>query len=132
MPIKIKQIKMGNENYIKSSKFVKFESPCPVCKNNDNIYWVHTIDEDHQTINNRGDIKCNNIDCYYNSHPLFIMNWAFNCGQHIEKYGSDYIKPGKTRAINAIHMLANNSDLNFTQNEEDYICERILKWKETN
>ena len=120
---------MGNQYQL--SNYVKFESPCPVCKNNDNIYWVHTKDDCHEQINSRGDIKCNNENCIRHTSPLFIMNWAFNCGQHLEQYGSDYIKPGKTRAINAIHMLANNSDLIFTKEEEDYICDRILKWTES-
>ncbi len=109
--------------------YTKFESPCPVCKNNNNIYWVHSSDNSHQTISNQGDIKCNNTNCFYFNKPLFIMNWAFNCGEHKKQYGEDFIKPGKTRAINAIHMLANNSDLNFTQEEEDYITEKILRYK---
>lgn len=126
---------MGNNEFNNNPDFknyVKFESPCPVCKNNESIYWVHSQDIFHEQINNKGDIICDNKNCYYHSHPLFIMNWAFNCGQHLEKYGSDYIKPGKTRAINAIHMLANNADLNFTKEEEDYICDRILRWKDEN
>ena len=62
---------MCSENYYRIVNFVKFERPCFFCKNNDNIYWVYTSDEDYQKINNRGDIKCNNINCYYNSHLLF-------------------------------------------------------------
>lgn len=117
---------MGNSDDL--SRYVKFESPCPVCKNNNTIYWVHASDKCHEQINSKGDIKCNNENCKYHSSPLFIMSWAFNCGQHYEQFGTDYINPGKTRAINAIHMLANNADLNFSREEEDYICERILKW----
>lgn len=119
---------MGAETILRNH-YVKFESPCPSCKNNSNIRWVHSSDNCHEGINNQGDIKCTDINCYYNKHPLFIMSWAFNCGQHMERFGSDYIKPGKTRAINAIHMLANNTDLNFTKEEEDFICEKILRWK---
>ena len=119
---------MGNLDF---SKYVRFESPCPVCRNNDNIYWVHTKDDSHEQINCRGDIKCNDENCDRHERPLFIMEWAFNCGNHTDrnKFSSDYVKPGKTRAINAIHMLANNSDLNFTKEEEDYIVDRILKYK---
>ena len=120
---------MGSSQTIQNYKFVKFETPCPVCKNNNNIYWVHTNDNCHEQINAHGDIRCNDINCYYHKKPLFVMNWAFNCGEHREKYGSDFIKPGKTRAINAIHMLANNADLNFTAEEEDYITNRILNFK---
>ena len=120
---------MGGENSKPiNTYYIKFESPCPSCKNNNNIYWVHSVDNSHETINNLGDIKCNNINCYYYNNPLFIMNWAFNCGEHKQNSGEDYIKPGKTRAINAIHMLANNADLNFTQEEEDYITKKILKY----
>ena len=107
--------------------YTKFESPCPSCKNN-NIYWVHSIDNSHETISNLGDIKCDKINCKYHNNPLFIMSWAFNCGEHKKNSGEDYIKPGKTRAINAIHMLANNADLNFTEEEEDYITKKILNY----
>ena len=130
-------LKMGNEN----DKYVKFVSPCPVCKNNDNNYWVHSnknyplllsspnIRGELLSINNKGNIKCNNSDCYYNKHPMFIMDWEFNCDHHLEKFNNDYLKPGKTRAINAIHMLNNNSDLpSFSREEEDNICQKILDY----
>lgn len=108
--------------------YIKFETPCPSCKNNKNIYWVHSNDKSHETISNLGEIKCNNTNCFYYNNPLFIMSWAFDCGEHKKNLGEDYIKPGKTRAINAIHMLANNADLNFTEEDEDYITKKILKY----
>ena len=121
---------MGGDSYKPSgTNYVKFESPCPSCKNNNTIYWVHSSDNSHETINNLGDIKCNNRECYYYTNPLFIMKWAFNCGEHKKNLGSDYINPGRTRAINAIHMLANNIDLNFSEKEEDYIVKKILNYK---
>lgn len=119
---------MGNSDDSNDLKYVKFESPCPVCLNNKNIYWVHTNDNCHEQINVRGEIKCDDVNCKYHSSPLFIMNWAFNCGEHYKQYGRDYINPSKTRALDAIHMLANNADLNFSREDENYIIERILKW----
>ena len=75
---------MGNEN--KNSKYVEFEAPCPSCRNNDTIYWVHSNDHEPHIlsspnkngpivlINNEGNIKCSKSNCYYNEHPIFIMD----------------------------------------------------------
>lgn len=112
-----------------SDTFVKFECPCPICKNIENIYWEHTIDDSHEEINLEGDIKCNNSSCHRHKEPLFIMGWGFNCGNHISKNGTDFIQPDKTRALAAMHMVANNADLTFTQEQEDYFIKKVLNYK---
>ena len=122
-------------------RYVKFVSPCPVCKNNDKFIWFHLSDNsplllasstyysgDLVSINKEGNIKCNNPNCYYNKHPMFIMDWEFNCYHHAG-FGKDYLKPGKTRALNAIHMLMKNSDFDHDHEFEDNISEKILNYK---
>ena len=75
----------GDDSKPSNIYYTKFESPCPCCHNFKNIYWVHSIDDSHETTNNIGDIKCNNTDCYYYGKLSFIMNWAFYCRDIIKK-----------------------------------------------
>ena len=84
------------------SDWEDFETKCPSCNNNDTIYWVHTQDGYHETINKNGDIKCNNSSCYYNKNPTFIMEWKFDCGKH----HGDYWKPNATKVFTAIGMVS--------------------------
>ena len=126
------------ERFLRIYRYVKFVSPCPVCKNNDNNIWFHLshnsplllasstyFSGDLVSINKEGNIKCNNPNCYYNKHPMFIMDWEFNCYHH----GGFYSKPGKTQAINAIHVLCKNLDFDFDHEFEDNISLKILNYK---
>ena len=92
------------------SEWEEFRTKCPSCDNNKICYWVHSIDEYHETINKDGDIKCNNSNCYYYRNPSFIMEWKFECGNH-----GDYWKPNSNNVWAALGMVSSIANLSKTE-----------------
>jgi len=103
------------------SDWEEFKTKCPSCDNNETIYWVHTQDDYHETINKEGDIKCNSSSCYYNKNPTFIMEWKFECGKH-----GDYWKPKATNVWAALGMVS--SIVNLSKAEKKKLFNRINEY----
>jgi hypothetical protein len=94
-----------------------FITKCPSCNNNDTCNWVHNEDEYHEKINKNGDIKCNNSSCYYYSHPTFIMEWTFDCGNH----HGNYWKPDKANVWGALGMISSIKNLKRKERDKLYL-----------
>ena len=105
------------------SDWEDFKTKCPSCNNNEMIYWVHTHDQSHETINKDGDIKCNNLSCQHNQKPTFIMEWEFECGTH-----GDYWKPNSTNVWAALGMIS--SIVNLSKTERKKLFNRINEYED--
>ena len=88
-----------------------FITKCPACTNDEECTWHHASDYGLQTIDDEGNIHCQN--CSLNR---FLMELKYDCGKH----NDEYKEPNWRRTTYAISQLAT------TRNMPDDVCENII------
>ena len=102
-----------------SEEWMPFRMKCPSCDNKEEITWEHCKGFGEK-INKKGEVKCENPNCYRFSKPEFIMELSFNCGQHNGE--------GRKPEVSYIFLALSTLFYNFSRNDTQILVQRILNY----